>query len=264
VAGTGFREGPIPRLSVEWLEAAADGTPEWRLACALSSAAAAYDRHGRPLDHVRRHWLPLDSRGSRYRQTEGRIVRDVRVVATGRDAAVDCGAVVERRLIEAAQSGDRHLPLVAAPGAGAQPPDLAGLINGQVDVARTVILARALMAVRWDAAVVSVDDRTAGRAWPDESWIAIRLACLAGPLDDQRDTPVDEAIVRRLRVGDAASAVAIAVRRLGAAGLRPPIRVGGADAAMARLWAAALAFPIGARTARAMARRFESRPKEIR
>jgi CRISPR-associated protein Csx17 len=95
--------------------------------------------------------------------------------------------------------------------------------------------------------------------------MALRLACLPWNLDDNRRIPADDTIVRRLIAGDGATAVEVALRRLRAAGLRPPLQGACADPETARLWAAALAFPVGLRCARAMARRFESNSqKEIR
>jgi CRISPR-associated protein Csx17 len=44
--------------------------------------------------------------------------------------------------------------------------------------------------------------------------------------------------------GDATRAIEIAKTRLQSAGIRPPLRTGVTDPATARLWAAALAFPI--------------------
>ncbi len=255
--GTAFRAGPIPPLSAEWLRAGDDGSAEWRLACALGSASSGYARDGRAHDSVRHHWLPLDRTGRHYQVREKRIVRDPRVVATGRDDLSDCGAIVERRLIEAAEQGHRHLPLVAARGAAARPADLAELIAGRVDLARTVALARALMALRWNKPTTYMTAAGGASIWPDEPWMAIRLACLPWPLDEQRVVPVDDAIVRRLRAGDAAAAVGISLRRLRAAGLRAPLRAAAADPATVQLWAAALAFPISQRTALAMAQRFD-------
>jgi CRISPR-associated protein Csx17 len=256
-AGTAFRAGPIPPLSAEWLRAADDGSVEWRLACALGSAAGAYDRDGRPRDSVRCHWLPLDGWGRRYREKEKRIIRGPRVVATGGDDLADCLAVVERRLIEAAQRGDRRLPLLAARGAEAGPADLAELVAGRVDLSRVVALARALMAVRWGAGGISVGTLVAAPYCPDEPWMAIRLACLPWPLDERRTVAVDDAVVRRLRAGDAAAAIEIALRRLRAAGLRAPIQAATVRPATAQLWGAALAFPISRRVAGVMARRFD-------
>jgi CRISPR-associated protein Csx17 len=236
-----------------------DGTVEWRLACALGSAAAAYGTDGRPRDPVRHHWLPLDTGARRLREKDKRLLRDPRVVILGRDAVADCAAVVERRLIEACQHGQRRLPLVAARGCAAHPVDLGALIAGDVDLGCVLGLARSLMAVRWDRwkpAMASLG-APAG-AWPDEAWTALRLASLPWPLADNRDIPADDGLIRRLVSGDASAAVDAALRRLRAVGLRPPLRGAVADAAIARLWAAALAFPVSHYWARAMARSFEA------
>lgn len=259
VGGSGTGAGPIPPLSAEWLAAANDGSPEWRLAAALGSAAASYGRHGRPVDSVRHHWLPLDASGRRYHLVDNRIVRVPRAVATGRDEVADLAAVVERRLIEAAQAGRRHLPLVAAPAVEASPADLAELLAGRVDLPRTVGLARALMALRWTTSLSPPFALPQGSEQSlDESWLAVRLACLPWPLDEHRTVPVDEAIVRRLRSGDAAAAIDLALRRLRAVGFRPPIRSGTVDVPTAQLWAASLAFPIGRTDVRRLAGRFDT------
>lgn len=257
-AGTAFLIGPIPPLSPEWLAAGDDGTTEWRLAGTLGSAAAAYGRNGLPVDRVRHHWLPLQDSAPRYREHDGRLDRDPRVVAMGRDPVSDLAAVVERRLVEAAGRGERRLPVVAAPDFGASLRDLSQLLGGQVDLERSVTLARALMALRWTADLHRPSRRSVeAETLLDESWVAIRLACLPWPLDESRHIPADETIARRLRAGDAATAVEIAVRRLRAAGFRPSIRAGSVSPETCRRWAAALAFPIDRAIARALARRFE-------
>lgn len=87
--------------------------------------------------------------------------------------------------------------------------------------------------------------------------MALRLACLPWPLADGQQIPVDSAMVRRLLAGDGGGAVDLALRRLRAAGLRPPLRAACADPTTSRLWAAALAFPISQRSARRMAQHFE-------
>jgi len=256
-AGAALRAGPIPRLSEEWVLAGDDGSSEWRLACALGSAAGSYGSAGRPRDRVRHHWLALEPNGVRFLVKDKRLVNDPRVVAIGRDDDAALAAVVQRRLIESSQRGQRYLPMVAAPRLAAHPADLAALVAGRVDVARVVALARALMAVGWRSTTPGPTVTGQQRAWPDEPWIAIRLACLPWPLDEQRSVSVDEAIIRRLQAGDASAAVEIALRRLHAAGLRAPIRGACADPATARLWLAALAFPITRNVAQAMARRFD-------
>lgn len=262
-SGTAFKAGPIPSLSPEWLVAADDGSTEWRLARALGSAAGAY-AGGRPSDPVRHHWLPLQKGARRFVEKEKRLVRDPRVVITGRDAASDLAGLVERRIVESSQRGQRSLPLVSARGCEADLADLAELIAGNVDLERVSSLARALMAVRWDQHRARPAAHARGSSQPTEAWLAIRVACLSGPLDRDRTIPVDAALVRRLRGGDASGAVTIALRRLGAAGIRPPLQAAYLDEATARLWAAALAFPVSHGSARRIARQFEPRnQKEV-
>lgn len=263
-SGTAFEAGPIPPLSPEWLVAADDGSPEWRLARTLGSAAAGADWKGRRSDPVRHHWLPLEQGARRYKKNDRRLVLDPRVVMTGRDAVTDLGALVERRLIEAAQNGRRVLQLLAAPRYEALPGDLDDLLAGRVDLNRVSSLARALMAIRWDRAgdVTLAPVRRSGH--PPPAWLAVRLALLPWPLREERAIPADETIVRRLRSGDGSGAVTVALRRLAAAGLRPPLQAGYLDEPTARLWAAALAFPIGVRWATQIAREFEpSLRKEV-
>jgi len=264
--GTATKAGPIPSLSPNWLLAADDGTAEWRLARALGSAAGAYDKSGRAIDAVRHHWLPLQPGGRRFLESDGRLTRDPRVVIGGRDAVADCVALVARRLIEGAQSGQRRLALVAAKGCAAGPSDLAQLVAGKVDLVRVSGLARALMAVRWDQWRAPSEGVPEGRPpSPDQAWMVLRLAALPWPIDENRSIPVDPAILRRLISGDAPGAVEVALRRLRSVGLRPAIRGASISAAAASLWAASLAFPITRRWARAMAQQFDStKLKEIR
>ncbi len=262
--GIGLKAGPIPPLSPSWVASSNDGSPEWRLACALGSAAVAYERDGRPVDPVRHHWLPLEPGAQRFRAKDKRLLRDPRVVMGGRNPIADFAAIVERRLVEAGQRGQRTLPLVAARGCGAHPADLGAVVAGQVDLNRVSALARAFMAVRWDRWEPSGSMRGVEGPWPDEAWLAVRLACLPWPLRETRMIPTDESIVRRLRSGDGSTAVDLALRRLRAAGLRPPLQAATADAATARLWAAALAFPISHHDALAIAKSFTVNTQETR
>jgi CRISPR-associated protein Csx17 len=260
LGGSATRAGPIPPLSYGWLTACDDGSTTWRLAVALGSAAASYDRRGRANDPVRHHWLPLKPGARQYDEREKRLAKVPRVVMTGRDSTTDCIALVERRVLEATAS--RRLSLVAAPGYAAGLADLAELISGNVDFDCVMTLARALMAVRWRGDAERPRTRYYRGDWPDEAWMAIRLAHLASPLDKDRSTAVDGAIVRRLDSGDASAAVELALRRLRSAGLRPPLVTATTSPERARLWAAALAFPIDSRAARAMASRFAPSTKE--
>lgn len=247
--GTAIDAGPIPPLRPEWASNDVVGNSvEVRLARALGSAAANYVK-GRPIDSVRHHWLPLERGARKFRTSDKRLVLDPRVVAMRRDPGADCAAVVDRRLIEAGMKGQRRLPLVSAAGCGASLGDLAALLAGEVDFDATLDLARAFMAVKWDKwnalqsskwkrKEIRSDDR------PDEAWLALRLCCLSRPLPDGREIPAEPNIVRRLLAGDAVAAIAIALRRLRSVSIRPPLDAGTTDPITARLWAAALVFPL--------------------
>ena len=259
--GSGFAAQPVPRLRPEWVVASYDGTAEFRLALAFALQAGGFRREqGTPTNSIRRHWLPLDTeRPWRFATTgTGAGTRlDVRpeVVMQGRRAVDDAVALVERRLVEASQRGSRYLTLKAAPRTAASIADLTALLSGGVDLDRTLTLARALMALdrkAWAEQYIPVDSpRTSD--WPDDAWLAIRLCALPWPLKTRSgfelDIGTDPALIRRLATGDATSAIALALRRLRAAGVRCTVRAGAATPDTARPWAAALAFPITQKTA---------------
>ena len=261
--GTGFAAQPVPRLRPEWVTASYDGTAEFRLALAFALQARGFRTDsGMPVDPIRRHWLPLDREQPWRFATSGtgggtRLDVQPDVVICGRRGIDDAIALLDRRLVEASHGELRHLPLKASPWASASIPDLTKLLDGNVNIDRTLRLARPLMALNRKAWVeerhISYElPRTSD--WPDDAWLAIRLSTLPWMLETRSgfklDVGTDPAIIRRLATGDGASAVAIALQRLRAAGVCSTVRVGAAPPDEARLWAAALAFPITQRTAR--------------
>ena len=267
--GTGFAAQPVPRLRPEWVAASYDGTPEFRLALAFALQARGFRREtGTPVDPIRRHWLPLDrERRWRFATTgTGSGVRlDVQpeVVMHGRRGRDDAIALVERRLVEASQREGRRLPLMAAPHASASVADLTTLLEGGVDLDRSLTLARALMALdrtAWAERYTPIEPLHSS-GWPDDAWLAIRLCTLPWPLRTRSgfelDVGADPALVRRLAAGDAATAFGLASRRLRAAGVCSTVRASAASVDTARLWAAALAFPITQRTARRLLYRLD-------
>lgn len=256
VHGAGKKAGPIPRLRPEWVEVADDGSSELRLGAAFALQRASSERFrlstASDRDGVRRHWLSLEK--GRYANTPS--TDRVMEARSGIDDAI---AVVLRRLIESAQRGDRRLPLEPGFALSASRHDLARLLAGEVDLDRCLALARALMAL--DVRQLERRPPRLQRApptdWPDDAWLAIRLACLPWPLPDGRKPGVDPAIVRRLQAGDLASALQLAQRRLRPAGIRTSLHAGSAAPGQARLYAAALAFPIDPGTAAQFAQRLD-------
>ncbi|GMV44239.1 MAG: hypothetical protein AMXMBFR64_59550 [Myxococcales bacterium] len=257
--GSALDVNPIPPLSPEWVAVIDDGSAEVRLALALASSAGSHRSGGRVHDPIRHHWLPLEPGARRFQIREKRLAADPRVVIGGRDPLSDAESLVGRRLLESAGRADRRLPLVPAPGCGARFSDLSLFLGGEVAPERVWALALPLMAInwtRWQRADAPGGD--ARGHWPEEAWLALRLALLPWPLDEQHDVRTDPAVFRRLSSGDASGAVAAALARLRAAGIRAPIRAGTADAQTARLWAAALAFPISRGAALNALHRFQN------
>ena len=256
--GCALEAGPIPSLRPDWISAAGDSA-EVRLAVALGSSASGYSRSVRAVNPVRHHWLPLERGARRFQISQKRLVRDERVVMTGRSPLTDCAALVERRMIEAGMMGQRRLPLVAAPGCGARLGDLAAFLSGQVDPERVLDLARAFMAIRWDTFSGVEHERALNRPerpaadLPPEGWLALRLACLPWPLQPGQNIPSEPGMIRRLLSGDSAGAVSTALARLRSAGIRPPLRASATDRHSALLWAAGLVFPIDYRAAQRVA-----------
>ncbi|OQX09773.1 MAG: type I-U CRISPR-associated protein Csx17 [Desulfobulbaceae bacterium A2] len=248
VSGSGVKAGPIPKLRPEWVPAGDDGSPEYRLAVSLALQAANFKRDKTPINPVRKHWIAIKN-------------QETAAVMSGRSGLDDAIALVERRLIEATQNGMRSLSMKAAPRAASSLADLAALASGEIDLDRTLSLARALMAVDGRAWAMRPQlfkpPAKNERLWPDDAWLVIRLAMLPWPLPDGREIKADPAIIRRLASGDAATALELALRRLRAAGIRPAVRTGAALPQVARLWAAALAFPINRTTAEFMLRRLD-------
>lgn len=260
--GSGFAAQPVPLLRPEWVAASDDRTPELRLAVAFALQAQGFhSERGAPEDPIRRHWLPLDRERPWRFCTSGtsagtRLDVQPEVIMHGRRGLDDAVALVERRMVEASQRGGRHLPLKAAPRVAASIADLTALLSGAVDLNRTLALARALMALdrkAWNKQPIPIDSpRTLD--WPDDAWLAIRLCTLPWPFKTRSgfelDIGIDPALVRRLATGDSATAVILALRRLSAAGVRCTVRAGATAHDTARLWAAALAFPITMQTAK--------------
>lgn len=258
-SGAGFKAQPVPPLRPEWVEAADDGSPEFRLALALALQARDFRRDtGRPIDPVRRHWLPLDRRATRPRfavtgdVAQQRLDKRPDVVMTGRHGIDDAMALVERRIVDGSSSSAAGFALQPAARAMAYVADLSAWLQGRVDADRTLGLARTLMALDrglWAEQIVHQSRPADGADLPDDAWLCIRLVHLPWPLPDGRRVPCDPAIVRRLASGDGSGALQLALRRLQACGIRSGIRTGAVPPATARLWAAALAFPISRHTA---------------
>lgn len=267
--GTGFAAGPVPPLRPDWFAAADDRSHELRLALALALQKAGYSgEYASWWNTTRRHWLPLErSRPDRFARSgtgrQARLQVGPEVVMAGRRGSHDAIALVGRRLAEGSHSDTGRVPLIAAWRAAASGEALAALTAGEVDLDRTLALARALMAIdtRAWARQPALLETPKGSRYPDDGWMVVRLALLPWPLvgaqGGEIDIGTDPAVFRRLAAGDAATAVGLARRRLAAAGVRTAVRAATVPPYTAQLWAAALAFPISPRTAGDFLRRLD-------
>lgn len=240
---------PIPPLSAGWLSAADDGSHEFQLAVAL--ALQTSDEKGR--ESIRRHWLPLDKTGLAFAADKSGLRKDPDIVCHGLEPERDLLALIQRRSV---QSGE-HLALIGHPRHCAAPTALAVLLAWNVDLRKTLQLARAFLAL--DHRHLPVPKSPARFVDLPPIYSLFRLVTLPWPLEIQGSTiPVrfDPATITRLASGGGESlrvAGEMAIRRLKAAGLTPVIRQIAGDAALARRIALSLAFPISQNTAARLA-----------
>ncbi len=259
-SGTGFSAGPIPKLRAEWIEAANDGSAEFRLALAFAAQAAEFPNNKAPPHPVRAHFqtLKLGRFATSGSMASQRLLPLPQVVVNQRIPVEDCIAIVNRRLIDRNKLGTAGFPLAARRGFSANATDLALLLSGSLDLARTLLLARAFCALNFSSAKLPVVITSSGSArFPDDAWMIIRLSLLPWPLIEGKQIPPDPAIARRLSAGDAVGAFALARQRLAAHGIHATVRQTSQPPEIARLWAAALAFPISQNTAQRFLKRID-------
>jgi len=259
VRGVNLARLLVPPLSVKWLRAADDGSPEWRLAVALASQDVALRVRGATIyGSVRAHWLPLDRAfaarrpfgvrsEARFAVQGERLAENPDVVCTGDDLDRCCIALLRRRSQLASSLAVPGLGMFGRAGVQAGLADVMGFLRGDVDGRRVLALARPLMAVDWSATGIPAIAHTPSSEIADAAYAVLRLVHLSEPLRrgaDLLEVPVDPESFTRLAAGDLGKATAIALRRLRATGLMPVVRAFAGDAAFARRLAASLAFPL--------------------
>jgi CRISPR-associated protein Csx17 len=219
-----------------------------------------WGQFGKPANTVRRHWLPIDSKG-RFVFSESNTSRDPEVVVSGRDPKRDLIAIIERRLAFAETGASRRLPLLARAGLEASPADLEELLENRVDLSRVLWLARAFAALNWN----NLDWKMllARQAAPKKTELpldyqAFRIAYLPywsivsqkenarRPASGgaERMIPADASALRQLTTGNVNLAFQQILRRLKASGIHPPFSTSACTAVRAQLYAVSLAFPI--------------------
>lgn len=235
LAASGAINRIAPALRPEWITAADDGSPEFRLALAFAN------QYG-----IRRHFLPLNKFGA-YDKT-----KSAPVVCFGRDLVADLIAATDRRLVESAADASRALDQTPVnPRFSASLADLDAFLADSLDFPRLLRLARGLMAL--DGKKLKESDlRLPGRGRSDACGDAFALFrfCIA-PRHWRVGIPARADIFRRLAAGDMGAASRLAAQHLRAHGLSPTLQFCVGDG---RRLAASLAFPLSRTSCDAMIR----------
>jgi CRISPR-associated protein Csx17 len=223
--GERFREerhvSPVPPLSIGWISACDDGTPEYRLALALASIRG--DREGNVCD-IRANFEPVEVRGSRWIWAQ----KTRAVVWSSADLCRNLTAILMRRIMDAAREGLENLPLGSRFAVSLD--DVLIFLSGETDDHRIEQLLWGLILIDCDEGWGAPIGQT---ATPPRSplplphlYAMLKLLFLPHKLSwpagaEAITIKPDPEILGRLRSGDVQGACEIAARRLRASGVVP-------------------------------------------
>ncbi len=243
---------PLPPLSAAWLEAADDGSPEFRLAAALASITACAE-----VGPLRSHLTPHDP-ARPYSALTTAMLDDKQIVPQRGGLVGWLAAVLQRRLLLARRHQILPLPL-----AGRRPAALADVlsfVNGDVDERKIAELLPGLAAIAYPQTVIESGATADTHVAPSTAHALFRLSHSTLRPDGERVTstapgvPYESAILAAAFAGRGAEACRRAARRLGASGWRTLTdRTEESDEKIRRA-AVAVLFPLTARDLRQLAR----------
>ena len=233
---------PLSGLSARWLNAADDGTAEFRIARALSSIGPTDD-----VGPIRANLEPVDPKKP-YLWSAA----DYQVEWRGNSLAARMANLLSRRMMDAARLNTARNPLFASFGLSMS--DVAAFINGATD---DLLIERLLFGMQWikwtDRTAVSQAARNAAMSatvsegmFP-RHWGMLKLLFLPHDIEHIIGRRVsvmpEQAILTLLKSGRIADACEIARRRLFSSGLNA-IDVGLANFGNGERIAAALLLPV--------------------
>ncbi|MCZ7635025.1 MAG: type I-U CRISPR-associated protein Csx17 [Verrucomicrobia bacterium] len=257
---------PLSALSARWLHAADDGSPEFRLAAALSSVSGVYQgRNGRPaVIPLRQHLEPVALRPSQDHYGFAWDDPPSSDVVWHEGDFVDVlNAIFARRLIRAAQAGHTTLPDSAqhlAPLA-----DVVAFLQGLTDDDRLAGLVWGLCLLGWPGearrertaapsvrlgapAATETGESICAPAVPSVLFSLLRLTFpRPGERGEGPEVPANPMIHRQASAGHGLEASRLAIRRLRGSGLSPALGAVTVTGEVARRAAAALLFPLSCR-----------------
>ena len=204
---------PVPLLSTDWLSAAYEDSPEFRIALALASICGSGkvpELRGNVEAVVRERY------GWRWARPE----EQYGVVWRGGGLARNFAAVLERRLLDASRFGADSVPLEARFPASAS--DVALFLEGRTDDVRIEEWLWALMLIDLDAAEAPASSVPNVAASLPRPYALLKLLFLprsaALKSGDSASLPAQPALLSHLRAGRLNDACRSAARRLRASG----------------------------------------------
>lgn len=221
---------PLPLLSQKWLEAADDGSAEFRLAASLASIGVRENMEPVRVTAERASWLETD--------THPRVV-------WGHGSLTDnLITVLSRRCMDAQREQRKGLPLAGLYSISIN--DIHEFIAGNVDERRLEGLLRGLTLINW-CLVQESSQATDDHESPLPGLYALlKLTHLPNPFRGI-SMPYVPAIIARAVAGQSSEASRLAVRRLRGCGFIPLVEAISEPANVTRRIAGAVLFPISKR-----------------
>ena len=225
------RLSPLSRLSTGWLEAANDGSSEFKLARALAFLDAGFRGTGK----IRRNLEPVERKDKFWQWSE----RGGHVTWSGRDLARNLGDVVVRRLMDSEKNGEPFPPFGSSFPVSLS--EIATFLSGETDDTRLEELIWGLSLIDHPEFKLPAERDAAELS---RAYALLKLTLLPGKLEwfsrpndapglrlncpRNKDESVsgvavkpEPAILAKLRAGDVQGACDVAVRRLRASGFSP-------------------------------------------
>lgn len=229
---------PIPLLSPKWLEAANDGSAEFRLGASLASVGLRENIEPVRVEATWAGWLDTD--------THPRVV-------WGHGALTDnLIAVLSRRCMDGQREGRTGLPVAGNYPASLN--DIREFIAGNVDEKRLEGLLRGLTLINWRLVQESIQETDAHESLLPGLYALLKLNHLPHPFRGIT-IPYRRASLARAAAGDASEASRQAIRRLRGCGFIPAVEAISEPANVTRRIAGAVLFPISKQQEASLAER---------
>lgn len=248
---------PLRGLSPRWLEMAANGSPEFRLASALTATRAWL---GKESLWFREHLEPLSMGSTKERSWASWADQPSNDVAWHDGDLTDAlNAILSRRLVRVEKSGARGWPDWSPRTALLA--DITAFIERRTNDRLLADLIWGLSLVDWAHVPEERNTESAEDAIPSSFYALLRL-CFRSAGEGEHAIPLVPAILHRAISGQGKESSVLAARRLRASGQAPLVDELPVAGDIARRTAAAMLFPISPHDFRLLEHRTLKQPKQ--